>query len=51
MKKIILILGIALLFLILFKTVESDFPEYNPNRSYVDLEEEILEAFILAKDR
>ena len=50
MKKIILILGIALLFLILFKTVESDFPEYNPNRSYVDLEEEILEAFILAKD-
>lgn len=50
MKKIILILGIALLFLILFKTVKSDFPEYNPNRSYVDLEEEILEAFILAKD-
>lgn len=50
MKKIIIILGVALLLLILFKTVESDFPEYNPNRSYVDLEEEILEAFILAKD-
>ena len=25
-------------------------PEYRPNRDYIDLEEEILEAFILAKD-
>ena len=25
-------------------------PEYSPNRDYIDLEEEILEAFILAKD-
>ena len=25
-------------------------PEYNPERNYIDLEEEILEAFILAKD-
>ena len=25
-------------------------PEYNPERNYIDLEEEILEAFIFAKD-
>ena len=50
MKKIILILGGALLLLVLYKTVGSSLPEYNPERSYVDLETEILEAFILAKD-
>jgi len=50
MKKIILILGGALLLLVLYKTVGSRLPEYNPERSYVNLETEILEAFILAKD-
>lgn len=50
MKKIILILGGALLLLVLYKTVGSSLPEYNPERSYVNLETEILEAFILAKD-
>ena len=50
MKKIILILGGALLLLVLYKTVGSGLPEYNPERSYVNLETEILEAFILAKD-
>ncbi len=50
MKKVILILGGALLLLVLYKTVGSGLPEYNPERSYVDLETEILEAFILAKD-
>ena len=50
MKKIILILGGALLLLVLYETVGSSLPEYNPERSYVDLETEILEAFILAKD-
>ena len=50
MKKVILILGGAMLLLVLYKTVGSGLPEYNPERSYVDLETEILEAFILAKD-
>ena len=50
MKKIILILGGTLLLLVLYKTVGSSLPEYNPERSYVNLETEILEAFILAKD-
>ena len=50
MKKIILILGGALLLLVLYKTVGSSLPEYNPERTYGDLETEILEAFILAKD-
>ena len=50
MKKIILILGGALLLLVLYKTVGSSLPEYNPERSYVNLETEIIEAFILAKD-
>ena len=50
MKKIILTLGGALLLLVLYKTAGSSLPEYNPERSYVDLETEILEAFILAKD-
>ena len=47
MKKIILTLGGALLLLVLYKTAGSSLPEYNPERSYVDLETEILEAFIL----
>lgn len=50
MKKIILLLIGILLLIVLFKVFNNDMPEYNPERSYVDLEEEILEAFILAKD-
>ena len=49
MKKIILILGGTLLLLVLYKTVGSSLPEYNPERSCVNLETEILKAFILAK--
>ena len=51
MKKIILILGGTLLLLVLYKTVGSSLPEYNPERSCVNLETEILKPFILAKNR
>jgi parallel beta-helix repeat protein len=50
MKKNILILGGIILLLLLYKSLGTSLPEYIPERSYLDLEEEILEAFILAKD-
>ena len=50
MKKVILIIGVVLLFLIVYKTASTDLPDYSPERSYVNLEAEILEAFILAQD-
>ena len=49
MKKIIyalLLIAITTIIVMNYKTV----PEYIPNRDYIDLENEILEAFILAKD-
>ena len=50
MKKIILFIGALVILILLYITFEKKMPEYNPERNYVDLEEEILEAFILAKD-
>ena len=49
MKKIIyalLLIAITTIIVMNYKTV----PEYIPDRDYIDLENEILEAFILAKD-
>jgi parallel beta-helix repeat protein len=50
MKKIIIGLVSAFIIVIVYKSFNPKFPEYNPERNYVDFEEQILEAFILAKD-
>ena len=50
MKKFIFVIGALLVILVLCMSFEKEMPEYNPERNYVDLEDEILEAFILAKD-
>ncbi len=50
MRKIILIIGALVMLVLLYVKFEKEMPMYNPERNYVDLEEEILEAFILAKD-
>ena len=50
MKKIIFIgvlMGVVLTVVVLNQL---QMPEYNPERTYLDMEEAILEAFILAKD-
>ena len=49
MKKIHRLLLLILIVVVILNTPTS-MPEYSPNRDYIDLEEEILEAFILAKD-
>lgn len=50
MKKIIIGLVSAFIIVIIYKSFTPKFPEYNPERNYVDFEEQILEAFVLAKD-
>ncbi len=49
MKKFLWLLLFALIVLVIVY-IPASMPEYNPPRDYIDLEEEILEAFILAKD-
>ena len=50
MKKIIIGLVSAFIIVIIYKSFNPKFPEFNPERNYVDFEEQILEAFILAED-
>ena len=50
MKKIIFSSLIIITIIIIVISYSRPMPEYSPERNYIDLEEEILEAFILAKD-
>ena len=50
MKKFIRIGILIGVVLTVFLITRSKMPEYNPDRDYLDMEEAILEAFILAKD-
>jgi len=50
MKKIVYILILLIAVAVVVWNFPTPMPEYNPSRDYIDLEEEILEAFILAKD-
>lgn len=48
-KRIILLLVLIGIFFI-YQSKTDSLPIYNPERDYLDLEEEILEQFILSKD-
>lgn len=50
MKKIVTLLFVLVGFVILLFFWPNSMPSYNPDRNYIDLEAQILEAFILAKD-
>jgi len=51
MKKTLVLLGVIVLVgLGTWLVNQPKMPEYNPERNYLDMEETILEAFILAKD-
>jgi len=45
-KKIIYTFLIIIAIIIIVISYSRPMPEYNPERNYIDLEEEILEAFI-----
>ena len=49
-KKLIGLISLGIFTLLLVKVNLTKMPEYNPERTYLDMEEAILEAFILAKD-
>ena len=49
-KKLIGLIFLGIFTLLLIKVNLTKMPEYNPERTYLDMEEAILEAFILAKD-
>ena len=50
MKKFLYFFLSVVIIVLLSKVYQSSLPEYNPKRDYVDLENEILKAFILAED-
>ena len=50
MKKFLYIFLSVVIIVLISKVYQSSLPEYNPKRDYVDLENEILKAFILAED-
>ena len=50
MKKFLYFFLSVVIIVLISKVYQSSLPEYNPKRDYVDLENEILKAFILAED-
>ena len=50
MKKFLYFFLSVVIIVLISKVYQSSLPEYSPKRDYVDLENEILKAFILAED-
>jgi len=50
MKKRILLFLIALAITVLYFTTKQSLPNYSPTRDYLDIEEQLIEQFIRAKD-